>query len=124
MCFPDKSQYIRLLSCVCRHLYGDFTTSLYISKLSTKNIPELKNKALSQIAEALLQRKGEIVRANEEDIRRSISENLSAPLLKRLKFDEKKISMLSTASIGQKECGISRLPKNTGSPGNGSGNRR
>ncbi len=52
----------------------------------------LKNKALSQIAADLLQKKEEIIKANKDDIKRSESENLSAPLLKRLKFDEKKIS--------------------------------
>lgn len=52
----------------------------------------LKNKALSQIAADLLQKKDEIIKANEDDIKRSETESLSAPLLKRLKFDEKKIS--------------------------------
>ena len=52
----------------------------------------LKNKALSQIAADLLQKEEEIIKANEADIKRSEAESLSAPLLKRLKFDEKKIS--------------------------------
>jgi len=52
---------------------------------------EMKNKALEMIAVKLDERKNEIIKANEEDIRRSESENLGAPLLKRLKFDEAKI---------------------------------
>lgn len=52
---------------------------------------ELKNKALAQIAESLKQSKEEIIKANREDLLRSEQENLPAPLLKRLKFDEAKI---------------------------------
>lgn len=53
---------------------------------------ELKNKALKNIAESLNERKDEIIRANREDLDKSEKENLSAPLLKRLKFDEEKIT--------------------------------
>ncbi|HHT47475.1 MAG TPA: glutamate-5-semialdehyde dehydrogenase [Firmicutes bacterium] len=53
---------------------------------------EAKNKALAQIAESLKARKIEIIKANQEDLKRSEQEGLSAPLLKRLKFDEAKIS--------------------------------
>lgn len=52
---------------------------------------ELKNDALTRIADALLARKDEIIKANEADLRRSEQENLAAPLLKRLKFDEAKL---------------------------------
>lgn len=52
---------------------------------------ELKNKALAQIAESLKSRKDEIIKANREDLLRSEKENLPAPLLKRLKFDQAKI---------------------------------
>lgn len=52
---------------------------------------ELKNKALAQIAESLKNRREEIIKANREDLQRSEKEKLSAPLLKRLKFDEAKI---------------------------------
>ncbi len=52
---------------------------------------ELKNKALAQIAEAIEYSKEAIIRANEEDLLRSEKEQLAAPLLKRLKFDEAKI---------------------------------
>ncbi len=60
-------------------------------KLSAVNA-EMKNKALLQIADALKIRKDDIVKANREDLERSERENLAAPLLKRLKFDEAKIS--------------------------------
>lgn len=51
----------------------------------------IKNAALSGIAEALLANKNEIFDANLKDLERSAGENLAAPLLKRLKFDEKKL---------------------------------
>lgn len=53
---------------------------------------ELKNKALAQIADSLQERSDEITRANRLDLERSSKEGLSAPLMKRLKFDESKIS--------------------------------
>lgn len=51
-----------------------------------------KNQALKNIAKALNDRKQEIFSANDKDLSRSQKENLAAPLLKRLKFDEAKIS--------------------------------
>jgi glutamate-5-semialdehyde dehydrogenase len=53
--------------------------------------PDVKNRALAQIAKNLKLRSEEIVAANEEDLARAAKENLSASLLKRLKFDEGKI---------------------------------
>lgn len=53
---------------------------------------EKKNKALKEIARLLEQRKEEIFKANKEDLIRSEEEKLAAPLLKRLKFDENKLS--------------------------------
>jgi glutamate-5-semialdehyde dehydrogenase len=52
---------------------------------------EVKNRALAQIANSLKERSGCIVSANKEDVDIAEKGNLSAPLLKRLKFDEKKI---------------------------------
>jgi glutamate-5-semialdehyde dehydrogenase len=52
---------------------------------------EVKNQALALIAQALEQNKTHIVSANRTDIERSEKDNLAAPLLKRLKFDEGKI---------------------------------
>lgn len=60
-------------------------------KLAAMN-KDQKNRALAQIARSLLDRQDEIVRANREDLTRSQGENLAEPLLKRLKFDEDKIS--------------------------------
>ena len=53
---------------------------------------ETKNNALAKIAEALLINKDKIIAANEKDLKRSEEEKLASPLLKRLKFDDKKIN--------------------------------
>lgn len=53
---------------------------------------EHKNRALAQIARSLTERENEIVKANQEDLQRSVKENLPEPLLKRLKFDQSKIA--------------------------------
>ncbi len=50
-----------------------------------------KNNALSAVADSLLKNKDKLIAANTNDIKRSEEEKLAAPLLKRLKFDEKKI---------------------------------
>ncbi len=52
----------------------------------------LKNQMLEQIAQTLEQNKEAIIQANQEDLTRSQQENLAAPLLKRLKFDETKLA--------------------------------
>lgn len=51
-----------------------------------------KNRALAQIARSLNDRQDEIIEANREDLTRSERENLAEPLLKRLKFDQAKIT--------------------------------
>lgn len=53
---------------------------------------EQKNLALRFIAESIIAGSSEIIRKNQEDIERSKKENYPEPLLKRLRFDEKKIS--------------------------------
>jgi glutamate-5-semialdehyde dehydrogenase len=53
---------------------------------------DVKNSALAQIAKALRQHSAEIVSANKEDLAAAEKNNLAAPLLKRLKFDEDKIA--------------------------------
>lgn len=53
---------------------------------------EVKNKALARIAGALLERRDEIIAANNADLIRSEKEKLPEPLLKRLKFDAAKIT--------------------------------
>jgi glutamate-5-semialdehyde dehydrogenase len=51
-----------------------------------------KNKALVEIAKAIQLNSAQILSANKEDLARAEADNLAAPLLKRLKFDEKKIA--------------------------------
>lgn len=51
-----------------------------------------KNHALKLIAETLLKNREAIMQKNREDLERSERNKLSAPLLKRLNFDEKKLS--------------------------------
>lgn len=53
---------------------------------------EIKNNALKYIAEKLTQRKNEIFEANEIDVENAKKDNLSAPVVKRLKFDESKLN--------------------------------
>jgi len=52
----------------------------------------IKNAALTEIAKALKQSTGKIVSANKKDLAVAEKNKLSAPLLKRLKFDENKIA--------------------------------
>ena len=52
---------------------------------------ELKDKALKEISRLIELRKEDIFKANQEDLQRSEEENLSSPLIKRLKFDEDKV---------------------------------
>jgi len=52
---------------------------------------DAKNKALALIGEALRRHASQIMRANSEDLALAEKNNLVRPLLKRLKFDEKKI---------------------------------
>jgi len=53
---------------------------------------DVKNNALAEIGKALKQHSNEIVSANKEDLVTAEKNNLTAPLLKRLKFDEDKIA--------------------------------
>jgi glutamate-5-semialdehyde dehydrogenase len=53
---------------------------------------EEKNKALADIAEALKKNSSDIISANKKDLAEAEKNNLAAPLLKRLKFDEGKIA--------------------------------
>ncbi len=52
---------------------------------------EIKNKALAAVAERLYENRKAIFEANDKDVERSQAENLPTPLIKRLKFDEKKL---------------------------------
>lgn len=51
-----------------------------------------KNNALSEIAKALNKNAENIISANQKDLAKARENNLAAPLLKRLKFDKKKIA--------------------------------
>lgn len=53
---------------------------------------DLKNKALKAIADDLINFKDKIISANNEDLNNGKNNNLSDPLLKRLKFDDNKIN--------------------------------
>ena len=53
---------------------------------------DLKNRALADIAEALKDNSPAIVAANQKDLNQARADNVAAPLLKRLKFDEGKIA--------------------------------
>lgn len=53
---------------------------------------DLKNKALEEIAASIKERTSKIITANQKDLKAAQENNLAAPLLKRLKFDEKKIA--------------------------------
>lgn len=50
-----------------------------------------KNAALERIAEAINEKRTEIINANRNDLARSEAEGVAPPLLKRLRFDDKKI---------------------------------
>ena len=52
----------------------------------------VKNNALAEIAKAIKQQSSEIIAANEQDLTEAQKNNLAAPLLKRLKFDEGKLA--------------------------------
>ena len=53
---------------------------------------DVKNNALAEIAKALKERRSEIISANKKDLAAAEKNNLAAPLLKRLTFDESKIA--------------------------------
>ena len=52
----------------------------------------IKNSALKAIARALEEKKEQIISANQADLANAEKDNLAAPLLKRLKFQQDKIN--------------------------------
>ncbi|MBN1795439.1 MAG: glutamate-5-semialdehyde dehydrogenase [Sedimentisphaerales bacterium] len=62
--------------------------SIKLAAVDTKT----KNTALAEIAEALKENSAQIIAVNKEDLTKAQADNLAAPLLKRLKFDEQKIA--------------------------------
>jgi len=67
-------------------------TSIRLAAIDTKK----KNAALKAICTALKAGLNEIVEANKKDVEKAAKENISAALLKRLKFDESKINEVCT----------------------------
>ena len=61
------------------------------TKLAAQSL-ETRNKALKMVADALLLNKDTIQKANKEDLDKASQDGLSAPILKRLKFNEDKIN--------------------------------
>ncbi|MBN2313777.1 MAG: glutamate-5-semialdehyde dehydrogenase [Sedimentisphaerales bacterium] len=55
---------------------------------------DVKNRALNEIARAIRQRSDDIISANQQDLSAAEKEHLPMPLLKRLKFDEGKITQV------------------------------
>jgi glutamate-5-semialdehyde dehydrogenase len=55
---------------------------------------DTKNNALKEIAAALRRRSAEIIDANQQDLAEAQKNELAAPLLKRLRFDEDKITQV------------------------------
>ncbi|MFC1762702.1 glutamate-5-semialdehyde dehydrogenase [Planctomycetota bacterium] len=53
---------------------------------------EVKNQALAAIAQILKEKSTDIIAANQQDLAQAEQDNLAAPLLKRLKFDQTKIA--------------------------------
>jgi glutamate-5-semialdehyde dehydrogenase len=64
------------------------TASIQLAAVETS----VKNAALAEIAKALKQNSDKIISANKKDLADAGKNNLSTPLLKRLKFDENKIA--------------------------------
>ena len=59
---------------------------------------EVRNAALLAIAQALEEQADIIIQSNKRDVARAQEENLAAPLLKRLKVDEKKIASMAAGA--------------------------
>jgi glutamate-5-semialdehyde dehydrogenase len=76
----------------------DMSTTQLAAAAKAASIPlgsitaDVKNRALAAIAEAMRKNTSQIIEANQQDLARSRDQNLSAPLLKRLNFDENKIA--------------------------------
>ena len=66
--------------------------SIKLSAVST----DVKNNALKEISSALQSQSDRIISANQKDLLEAQKNNLSAPLLKRLKFDQSKITDVIT----------------------------
>ncbi|HPO50053.1 MAG TPA: gamma-glutamyl-phosphate reductase, partial [Spirochaetota bacterium] len=61
---------------------------------------EKRNKALERISFNLQKYKNEIFKENKIDLEKAEKENVAAPLLKRLKFDHEKLSVVTEGIAG------------------------
>lgn len=68
------------------------TVKLESSPLLAASSCEMRNHALSEIADALSQHRDEIFRANVADCEKALAEGVATPVIKRLRFDEAKLS--------------------------------
>jgi len=67
--------------------HGAKAAAIHLAAMGT----EEKNRALEEIPRALKARSDDILAANTRDLERAEREHLTAPLLKRLRFDESKV---------------------------------
>lgn len=83
---------------------ADMTTRAAAAQQAARSLAgmstEEKNRALYRIKEELDHRKAAIFAANERDSSRSEKEGVAAPLLKRLRFDEKKLASVLASIDG------------------------
>jgi glutamate-5-semialdehyde dehydrogenase len=83
---------------------ADMTTRATAARNAARSLAgvstDQKNRALARIKEELQARKADIVEANDADMKRSEEEGIAAPLLKRLRFDEKKLGKVQHSIDG------------------------
>jgi len=73
--------------------YQDFARSIKQDSFKMASLScDMRNKALTNIMNALAESKDAIIAANAEDLKRAEADNLPAPILSRLKFDESKLN--------------------------------
>ena len=70
---------------------------------------ETKDRVLAAIADALTARSAEIAAANAQDLRLAVETHLAEPLLKRLRFDEKKIGYKSFTDFVKAQAAVAEL---------------
>lgn len=88
----ENSNKFKYLQELIMNLLEDTLIKLKRSSILLATAPtDLKNKALKSIADKLKKKSGEIIAQNKIDLDNGIKSNLSSPLQKRLKFDEKKL---------------------------------
>ncbi len=78
---------------------NDIQNAKRAQRLLESSSLETRNEMLVKISEALVEKSSFIEKANQEDLEIAQKEKLSPVLLKRLKFDEKKISNVAQALL-------------------------